>query len=90
MVTSLKIDDEMQGRIRTLAARRDRSPDSIVEEAIRHYVEREEACESFRQEALDALAAYRENGRHLTAAETTSWLETWGSEQERGRPECHD
>lgn len=90
MPTSLKIDDEMKGRIQALAQQRDRSAHWIMREAIREYVDREETRESFRQEALDAWTAYQETGRHLTGAETIAWLESWGSEQERGAPECHD
>jgi predicted transcriptional regulator len=90
MPTSLKIDDEMKGRIQALAQQRDRSAHWIMREAIREYVDREEARESFREEALDAWTAYQETGRHLTGAETTTWLESWGSEQETGAPECHD
>ncbi|MGY2732959.1 CopG family ribbon-helix-helix protein [Sphingomonas sp. UYP23] len=90
MSTSLKIDPEMKSRIQALAQQRDRSAHWIMREAIREYVDREEAREGFRQEALDAWTAYQETGRHLTAAETVGWLESWGSESEREAPECHD
>lgn len=90
MPTSLKIDPEMKGRIQALAQQRDRSAHWIMREAIREYVDREEAREGFRQEALDAWTAYQETGRHLTGAETIGWLESWGSESEREAPECHD
>uniref|UniRef100_UPI0035CA1B3A CopG family ribbon-helix-helix protein n=1 Tax=uncultured Sphingomonas sp. TaxID=158754 RepID=UPI0035CA1B3A len=90
MATSLKIDDEMKGRIQALAQQRDRSAHWIMREAIREYIDREEVRESFRQEALESWTAYQETGRHLTGEETTAWLESWGSEQERGAPECHD
>ena len=89
MATSLKIDDEMKGRIRALAQQRDRSAHWIMREAIRQYVDREEARTSFHREALDAWTAYRETGRHLTGAETVAWLESWGSGDEREAPECH-
>lgn len=90
MATSLKIDDEMKGRIQALAQQRDRSAHWIMREAIREYVDREEARESFRQEALDAWAAYRESGRHLSGEETFAWLERWGSHDDGGHPACHD
>lgn len=46
--------------------------------------EREEARESFKQEALASWAAYQETGRHLTAQETRTWLNSWGTDaQER-------
>ncbi|MDD3759696.1 MAG: CopG family ribbon-helix-helix protein [Acidithiobacillus sp.] len=89
MVTSLKVDDTLKKRVRHLASQRRRSPHWIMLEAIRQYVEREEARDSFRQEALHSWAAYQETGRHLTGEEARAWLNTWGSEDETVVPECH-
>ena len=50
----------------------------------------EEARESFKQEALASWAAYQETGRHLTGQEVRTWLNTWGSDDERAVPECHE
>ncbi len=82
MATSIKIDDDLKGRIRQLAETRRCSVHSIVREALRQYVEREEARASFRQEATASWAAYQEAGRHLTGEEVRSWLSTWGAETE--------
>ena len=89
MATSLKVDDTLKNRVRHLATQRRRSPHWIMLEAIRQYVEREEARDSFRQEALHSWAAYQETGRHLTGEEARAWLNTWGSEDETVVPECH-
>ncbi|MBN9876261.1 CopG family ribbon-helix-helix protein [Enterobacter cloacae complex sp. IR53043] len=72
-----------------LASQRRRSPHWIMLEAIQQYVEREEARESFKQEALASWAAYKETGRHLTGQEVRTWLNTWGTNDERAVPECH-
>lgn len=90
MATSIKIDETLKGRVQQLASQRRRSPHWIMLEAIRQYVEREEARESFKQEALDSWAAYKETGRHLTGQETRSWLSTWGTDDEKAAPECHE
>lgn len=90
MATSLKIDDELKDRVQHLAKLRDRSPHWIMREAIRQYVEREEARESFKQEALASWVAYQESGQHLTGEEVRTWLDSWGSETEAGSPKCHD
>jgi len=90
MATSLKIDDELKGRIRSLAEARQRSPHWIMREALRQYVEREEAHESFRQEALASWAAFRETGRHLTGDEVRDWLGKWGEASGAEVPECHE
>lgn len=61
-----------------------------MKEAIREHVEREEARESFRQEALEAWRTYCESGRHLTLKETEAWLKAWGKEDETEAPRCHE
>jgi predicted transcriptional regulator len=90
MATSLKIDDALKQRVQQLADQRSRSPHWIMLEAIRQYVEREEARESFRQDALAAWTHYRETGEHLTGDEVRRWLATWGTDEERPAPPCHD
>lgn len=90
MATSVKLDPELKSRLDRLAGTRRRSAHWLMREAIRQFVEREEARESFRQEALQSWQAYRETGRHLTLDETAAWLDGWGTEDETGVPECHD
>lgn len=90
MATSLKIDDRLKGRVQQLASQRRRSPHWVMLEAIQQYVEREEARESFKQEALASWAAYRETGRHLAGAEVRNWLKDWGAPDEKPLPECHE
>ena len=89
MATSLKIDDALKTRVQLLARQRRRSPHWIMLEAIQQYVEREEAHESFKQEALASWTAYQETGQHLTGQEVRAWLSTWGTEEEGAMPECH-
>jgi len=90
MATSLKIDDALKSRVLHLASQRRRSPHWIMLEAIQQYVEREEARESFKQEALSSWAAYKETGRHLTGGDVRNWLNTWGTDDEKTVPECHE
>ena len=90
MATSIKIDDSLKARVQRLARQRQRSPHWIMLEAIQQYVEREEALERFKQEALTSWAAYKETGRHLTGEEVRAWLNTWGTDDETPAPECHE
>lgn len=90
MATSLKIDDALKNRVQHLASRRRRSAHWIMLEAIQQYVEREEARERFRQEALASWTAYQETGRHLSGQEARAWLSTWGTDEESTVPECHE
>ena len=90
MATSIKIDETLKSRVQRLASVRRRTPHWIMREAIEQYVEREEARESFKQEALASWAAYQETGHHLTGQEVRDWLKSWGTDDEKVAPECHE
>jgi len=89
MATSVKIDDGLKDRLQALASTRRRSAHWLMREAIAQYVEREEARESFLQEAMSSWRDYQETGLHLTWEETRAWLETWGGDVESDPPACH-
>jgi predicted transcriptional regulator len=89
MATSLKIDDGLKSRVQQLASQRRRSAHWIMLEAIQQYVDREEAQESFKQEALASWGAHKETGRHLASQEVRTWLNSWGTDDEKAVPECH-
>ena len=89
MATSLKIDDALEGRVQHLANQRRCSPHWIMLEAIEQYVQREEARESFKWEALTSWVAYQKTGRHLTGQEVRTWLNTWGTKDEKTVPDSH-
>ena len=89
MATSLKIEDTLKGRVQHLASQRRRSAHWIMLEAIQQYVEREEARENFKQEAMASWATYQETGQHLTGQEVRTWLNNWGTEDEKAVPACH-
>lgn len=90
MATSIKIDDELRARVQRLAERRQQSTHWVMREAIAQYVSREEARDSFKQEALASWKTYKETGRHLTGEEVRAWLETWGTDSEAAMPDCHE
>jgi len=90
MATTVKLDDKLKSRIQQLADLRHRSAHWIMCEAIRDYVDREEAREDFKREALASWTAYQETGRHLTGQEVRDWLNSWGTAKEARIPKCHE
>lgn len=87
--TSLKLDDELKGRVQHLAESRRRSAHWIMREAIAQYVEREEKREALRRETLNAWDEFQATGLHVTAGEVENWLSKWGTDDEHAAPECH-
>lgn len=90
MAVSVKIDDELKGRVQRLAESRRRSSHWIMREAIEQYVDREEARASFRAEARESWKNYQETGLHLTGQEVRDWLHGWGTDEETEIPACHE
>lgn len=87
--TSIKLDDELKGRIQQLAETRRRSFHWIMREAIAQYVDREEKREALRQDTLIAWEEFQATGLHATADEVDKWLASWGADNELPAPECH-
>lgn len=90
MATSIKIDAALKKRLDNLANKWQRSPHWIMLDAIQQYVDRQEARENFKDEALASWSHYQETGQHLTGEEVHDWLDTWGTKDETDNPPCHN
>jgi predicted transcriptional regulator len=89
MSVSIKLDPILQKRLQDLAGQRDRSAHYLMREAIQQYLDREEARESFKQEAIAAWADFQETGLHVTDEEMRRWLKSWGTDDELSPPTPH-
>ncbi|GMV68555.1 MAG: hypothetical protein AMXMBFR76_09940 [Pseudomonadota bacterium] len=87
--TSIKLDDELKGRVQHLAEARRRTSHWIMREAIAQYVEREEKREAFKQDALRAWEEYQRTGLHLTLEEADAWLTKLEAGEDAELPKCH-
>ena len=87
--TSIKLDDELKGRVQLLAETRRRTSHWIMREAIAQYVEREEKREAFKQDALRAWEGYQRTSLHLTLEEADAWLAKLEAGEDAELPECH-
>ncbi len=89
IAVAIKIDQKTKERYKNLAQIKDRSSHWMMREAISQYVDREEKRESFRQDAVNAWNEYQETGLHATSDEVVEWLNTWGTDNEKDAPKCH-
>ena len=83
---SVKLDGDERARLAALAAQRKRSSHYLRREAVREYLTREEARQSFRDEAAAAWRDYEESGRHATQAELDGWIDSLGTRRPRPAP----
>ena len=86
---TLKMDDTLRQRVQQLANARKRTAHWMMREAITAYVEREEAEEALRQEALAAWEDFQTTGLHVTHEEMRDWLLSIGTENPLPPPEPH-
>jgi len=86
---SVKLDQDIRGRMDRLAQSRRRSTHWLMREAIQQYIEREEKLEAYRQDGIAAWNAYQATGQHVTEEEADAWLAKLEAGQDAEPPACH-
>ena len=89
MSLAVSLDTVLQKKVQQIMALQRSSFDSVVRQALREYVEREEKKMQFQQEAITAWQDFQQDGLHLTGDEVMAWLNSWGTKQETEIPKCH-
>lgn len=87
--TSIKIPHELRARIQNLAETRQRSPHSLMLQAIESYITHEEKREAWRQEGIAAWEEYQRTGLHLTGDEVSEWVNQLRKGKKVLLPKCH-
>lgn len=89
LATSIKLDAALQDRVRRLAELHRRTSRSIMLEANSQYVEREEKCETLKQEAMQVWRDCQTAGTHVTHEEMDAYLAKLEAGDDLGPPACH-
>ena len=71
---TVKLDPSDRDRITTLAASKKRTPHYLMREAIREYIQREEAQQNFIEAAKRSFEHYKETGLHISLDEFSAWV----------------
>lgn len=82
----VKLDDELQARLKALGERCERSPHWLMKKAISEYVDRMEGEENERRLLMDRWDNYQETGEAAPNDTVVKWLETWGTDKESECP----
>jgi predicted transcriptional regulator len=61
----------------------------LMREAVREYLTREEARQSFQDEAEEAWRDYKKTGLHVTQAEMESWAASLSARRPKRLPKWH-
>jgi len=78
----VKLDETTRDRLKHLGEVKQRSTHWLMREAIRKYLEEEEACEARNRQADAAWEEYRRTGEAVSNESVMAWLDSWGTDQE--------
>ena len=84
-MTSVRMPDELLGRLGEAAEKLRRSKGWIINDAVKEYLEREEQKSIQLTATLEALADIKA-GRIVEGGEVLDWLDGWGDETEKHPP----
>ncbi len=85
---AIKLPQQDRERLQKLGAARKRTAHWLAKEAISQFLDREEAAERFRQDALDRWEDHCRTGKAVPHDDVLKWLESWGSGHETEAPKC--
>ncbi len=83
----VKLDPPIRDRLERLGLIKHRSAHFLMKEAIIRYLEQEEYNEQLNQETLTRWQE-AEKGKVISHQAMTKWLDTWGTDDEDGKPPC--
>lgn len=82
----VRLDEELERRLTALAEKADRSKSYLAKEALRRYIEQEEAKAYEREETLARWERYQETAEIVSNDSMLLWLDSWGSDNEKPCP----
>jgi len=84
-VTSIRLSKDIEAPLENLSAKLDRSKNYLINQAVREFVARQSMEDSRWSDTLEALDSVK-SGRSIDASEVESWLQSWGSADEKAPP----
>lgn len=86
---SVKLEAHEKEQLAEIAREKSRSVHFLLCEAVREYMEREQARLAFNREAHDAWEHYQQTGLHVTEDEMDAWMDNLYTDKETPLPVCH-
>ncbi len=85
-VTSIRITDDIDKPLESLARKLDRSKSYIINQAIKEFLARHAVEESRWQDTLKALESIKA-GNSINESDVNAWLNSWGTKDRKSPPE---
>ena len=84
-VTSVRLTSDLEVPLEQLARKLDRSKNYLINQAIKEFVVRQSMESARWGDTLDALSSVK-SGKVIDENEVSTWLESWGSKDEKVPP----
>lgn len=84
-VTSVRLSSDVEAPLEQIAQKLDRSKNYIINQAIREFVIRQSMEDDRWSDTIKALESVK-SGKIVVEEEVSSWLQSWGSEDEKAPP----
>ena len=84
-ITSIRLNDEIEKPLESLAKKLDRSKNYIINQAIKEFLLKQSLEESRWQETLEALESIKA-GKSVDEADVNGWLNSWGTDARTAAP----
>ena len=86
VMLGVRLDKQLEERLSALAEKTNRTKSYLAKEALKRYIEQEEAKAYETQETLARWEHYQETGELVSNNSMMDWLDSWGTDQEKSCP----
>lgn len=84
-ITSIRITDDVEKPLESLAKKLDRSKNYLINQAIKEFLARQSLEDSRWQDTLKALESIK-TGKSIDEADVNAWLNSWGTKDRKSPP----
>jgi len=84
-ITSIRLSDNIDKPLESLAKKLDRSKNYLINQAIKEFLARQSLEESRWSDTLEALESIQ-LGKSLDEADVNAWLNSWGTGERKESP----
>jgi len=84
-ITSVRLNDDIEKPLESLAKKLDRSKSYLINQAIREFVARQSVNDLRWEETLEAIESVT-RGELIDESEVNAWLNSWGTENLKQAP----
>jgi len=86
-ITSIRLADDIDKPLESLAKKLDRSKNYIINQAIKEFLVKQSLEDSRWQDTLEALESIKD-GKSIDEADVNAWLNSWGTSSKTTPPKA--